>query len=81
MRGFGTDRARRLPFASHRARRNKIGMVSQLEAIPGVGPSKRKALLKAFGNSIDDVRAATVEQLAAVPGITPKLAELIKETL
>jgi excinuclease ABC subunit C len=75
------DEAHRFAITSHRARRNKIGMVSQLEAIPGVGPGKRKALLKAFGNSIDEVRAASVEQLSAVPGITPKLAELIKETL
>jgi excinuclease ABC subunit C len=75
------DEAHRFAITSHRARRNKIGMVSQLEAIPGVGPSKRKALLKAFGNSIDEVRAASVDQLAAVPGITPKLAELIKESL
>ena len=75
------DEAHRFAITSHRARRNKIGMVSQLEAIPGVGPSKRKALLKAFGNSIDEVRAASVDQLTAVPGITPKLAELIKESL
>jgi excinuclease ABC subunit C len=56
-------------------------MVSQLEQIPGVGPAKRKALLRAFGNSIDAIRAASVSELTAVPGITPKLAEIIKEGL
>ena len=75
------DEAHRFAITSHRARRNKIGMVSQLEAVPGVGPAKRKALLKAFGNSIDAIRAASADELAAVPGINVKLAELIKETL
>ncbi len=75
------DEAHRFAITSHRARRNKIGMVSQLEAIPGVGPAKRKALLKAFDNSIDAIRGATAEQLSAVPGINPKLAALIKESI
>jgi excinuclease ABC subunit C len=56
-------------------------MVSQLESVPGIGPAKRKALLRAFGNSINAIRGASVEELAAVPGITPYLAELIKEAL
>ena len=75
------DEAHRYAITSHRARRAKIGMVSQLESIPGVGPTKRKALLKAFGNSIDAIRGASVDQLAAVPGINRKLAEKIKEAL
>ena len=75
------DEAHRFAITSHRARRNKIGMVSQLEAIPGVGPAKRKALMKAFGNSIDAIRAASADELAAVPGINAKLAVLIKESL
>ncbi len=75
------DEAHRFAVTSHRQRRQKIGMVSRLEAVPGIGPSKRKALLKAFGNSIDSIRSASVEELAAVPGITRKLAEAIKETL
>jgi len=75
------DEAHRFAITSHRARRDKIGMVSQLEAIPGVGPSKRKALLKAYGNSIDAIRAASADDLARVPGITPRIAALIKESL
>ncbi len=73
------DEAHRFAITSHRARRQKLGMVSQLEAIPGVGPAKRKALLKAFGNSIGAIRSASVDQIAAVPGINHKLAETIKE--
>jgi excinuclease ABC subunit C len=49
--------------------------------VPGVGPSRRKALLNAFGGDIDAVRRASVEQLMAVPGVTRKLAETIKEHL
>ena len=75
------DEAHRFAITSHRQRRQKLGMVSQLEGIPGIGPSKRKALLKAFGNSIDAIRGASVEELAAVPGIHRTLAETIKEML
>jgi excinuclease ABC subunit C len=73
------DEAHRFAITTHRAKRQKLGMVSQLEAVPGVGPAKRKALLKAFGNSINAIRAASVDELTAVPGITRKLAETIKE--
>jgi excinuclease ABC subunit C len=75
------DEAHRFAITSHRQRRQKLGMVSQLEAIPGVGPAKRKALLKAFGNSVKAIREASVEELTSVPGINRKLAESIKEML
>jgi excinuclease ABC subunit C len=45
-----------------------------------VGPARRKALLKAFG-SLDAVRAASVEQLAAVPGVPRNVALAVKEHL
>ena len=47
---------------------------------PGIGPVKRKALLKHFG-SVDRIRAASVVELAAVPGINQALAEGIKAQL
>lgn len=75
------DEAHRFAITAHRQQRQKLGMASTLETVPGIGPAKRKALLKAFGNSISAIRAASVEELAAVPGITPGLAELIKGTL
>ncbi|MBK8022039.1 MAG: excinuclease ABC subunit UvrC [Chloroflexi bacterium] len=75
------DEAHRYAITSHRQRRNKLGMVSQLEAIPGIGPTKRKALLKAFGNSIDAIRKASPEELAAIPGISQSNVAAIKELL
>ncbi len=75
------DEAHRFAITSHRQRRQKVGMASRLETIPGIGPSKRKRLLKAFDNSIDAIRNATVEELTAVDGINQQLAETIKAML
>ncbi len=75
------DEAHRFAITSHRQQRTKLGMASRLETIPGVGPKKRKALLKAFDNSIDAIRSASVDDLAAVQGINTQLAETIKELL
>jgi excinuclease ABC subunit C len=75
------DEAHRFAITSHRNRRQKIGMVSRLESVPGIGPTKRKALLKAFGNSIDAIRSASIEELSAIKGINPQLAEAIKAEL
>jgi excinuclease ABC subunit C len=74
------DEAHRFAITHHRKRRRQAGVASQLDSIPGVGPARRKALLKAFG-SLDAIRAATVEQLAAVPGIPHDVALSIKENL
>ncbi|MAU08913.1 MAG: excinuclease ABC subunit C [Anaerolineaceae bacterium] len=71
------DEAHRFAITSMRRRRAKAGMVSQLESIPGIGPKKRKALLKHFGNSIDAIKAASPEDLMKVAGINEKLAETI----
>jgi len=75
------DEAHRFAITSHRNRRSKIGMTSQLESIPGIGPKKRKALLKHFGNSIDKIRHATLDELAQVPGINTELAQTIQANL
>ena len=64
----------------HRSLRTKSALTSTLEEIPGIGPKRRRALLKAFG-SLDGIRAATVEQLAAVEGMTKKSAEELKSLL
>jgi len=64
----------------HRSLRTKSALTSTLEEIPGIGPKRRRALLIAFG-SLDGIRAATVEQLAAVPGMTRKSAEELKGLL
>ncbi len=74
------DEAHRFAVTHHETRRRKAGIASQLDNIPGVGPARRKALLKAFG-SIEAIRAASVEEIAAVPGIPKTVALRIKEHL
>lgn len=75
------DEAHRFAITSHRQQRMKAGMASKLEQIPGIGPKRRKALLKAFGNSIDAIRGATIDELMQVKGVTAEIATAIKETL
>ena len=74
------DEAHRFAITAHRARRSKQGMASALDSIPGIGPVKRRALLKHFG-SVDMIRKATVVELTAVPGINAALAESVKSHL
>jgi excinuclease ABC subunit C len=72
------DEAHRFAITHHRERRGKLGIASRLDAIPGVGPARRRALLKTFG-SIDGIRNASEEEIAAVRGITRQVAAAIKE--
>ncbi|MBN2469134.1 MAG: excinuclease ABC subunit UvrC, partial [Anaerolineae bacterium] len=72
------DEAHRFAITSHRQRRAKQSLASQLETIPGIGPKRRKLLLEAFDRSIQKLRQADVEAIAAVPGIGPELAQIIK---
>ncbi|MBN1953738.1 MAG: excinuclease ABC subunit UvrC [Anaerolineae bacterium] len=74
------DEAHRFAISHHRTRRRKAGLASELDSIPGIGPARRRALLRAFG-SLHLVRAASVEELAAVPGIPRRVAEAVKEHL
>ncbi len=74
------DEAHRFAITQHRRRRAKLGIASRLDAILGVGPARRKALLAAFG-SIEGIRAASEAEIAAVPGIGEQLAAVIKEEL
>jgi len=75
------DEAHRFAITSHRNRRRKAGLASQLEQVPGIGPQRRKALLKAFDKDIEAIRQATIEDLIAVPGINREIAENIKAVL
>jgi excinuclease ABC subunit C len=74
------NEAHRFAITHHRKRRTRAGLASELDAIPGIGPVRRRKLLREFG-SLAHVREASVEQLAAVPGISRTLAETIKEHL
>lgn len=70
------DEAHRFAITYHRRLRTKSTLASELENIPGVGPARRTALLKAFG-SLHQLRGKDVAEIAAVPGITWPVAEEI----
>jgi len=72
------DEAHRFAITAHRKRRSKLGLASQLDSIPGIGPARRKALLKYFG-SVDKIKQASLEELTTVVPISA--AESIKANL
>jgi excinuclease ABC subunit C len=74
------DEAHRFAITSHRKRRTKSGLASRLDAIPGVGPVRRKALLSHFG-SIDKMKEASLEELESVEGISTNVAAAVKAYL
>ncbi|MGH7787989.1 MAG: excinuclease ABC subunit UvrC [Candidatus Binatia bacterium] len=74
------DEAHRFAITYHRSLRGKERLRSVLDSIPGVGAERRGRLLRAFG-SVKRMRAATVEELAAVPGITAALAVAVRAAL
>jgi excinuclease ABC subunit C len=74
------DEAHRFAITFHRQRRSKAMTTSQLDGIPGLGEKRRKALLKRFG-SVKRIRAASVDELADVPGIGPALAGVVAAQL
>ncbi len=74
------DEAHRFAVAYHRQRRAKAARVSVLDDIPGLGPSRRKALLKQFG-SVKKMRQASPDEVAQVPGIGLKLATTVVDAL
>lgn len=74
------DEAHRFGITYHRNLRNKSGLASQLDAIPGIGPRRRRALLAHFG-SLEKIRDASVEELITVQGMTRAAAKKLKEEL
>jgi excinuclease ABC subunit C len=74
------DEAHRFAIAGHRKARDRTRRESLLEEIPGLGPARRRELLKAFGG-LQGVRQASVEDLAKVHGISRPLAERIYERM
>jgi len=74
------DEAHRFALGYHRKVRRKETFASVMDTIPGIGPKRRRALLRQFG-SVRAIREAPVEELAAAEGMTRHLAEKIKENL
>ncbi|MCL6646542.1 MAG: excinuclease ABC subunit UvrC [Dehalococcoidia bacterium] len=74
------DEAHRFAITFHRQVRGKSSIQSALDTIPGIGPKRKKALLKKFG-SVKAIREADVDEIAATVGFTRALAERVKAQL
>jgi len=74
------DEAHRAAIGLHRKRRSRAMLVSALDAVPGLGPVRRRTLLEHFGD-VRGVQAATVEEIAALPGFSPALATQVATAL
>ena len=74
------DEAHRFAISYHRRLRRKEAITSTLDNIPGIGPRRKKALLKKFG-SIEAIKEASSEELSQTEGITLALAQKVKEYL
>ena len=74
------DEAHRFAVTFNRKRRSMRTVTSELLSIPGIGPSKRRALLRTFG-SVQGVRDASIDQIAALPGFSADSARRLQESL
>lgn len=74
------DEAHRFAITGHRARRGKARRTSSLEDVPGIGPKRRRELLKHFGG-LQELGRASIDEIAKAPGISKKLAESIYAVL
>ena len=74
------DEAHRFAITYHRQRRSKSAVKSAMDSVPGIGPKRKRMLLRRFG-SLAGVREASLEELASVPGMTVRLAQKMKEHL
>jgi excinuclease ABC subunit C len=74
------DEAHRFAITYHRQKRSKAMTVSALDGVPGLGDTRRKALLRRFG-SLKRMRAASIDEIAEVPGIGPRTAQAVVAAL
>ena len=74
------DEAHRFAITYHREVRGKRALASVFDDVPGIGPTRKRALLKRFG-SLRRIREASVEEVAETPGVNRELAERLKSVL
>ena len=74
------DEAHRFAITFHRERRSKRSVTSALDLVPGIGAKRRRMLMRRFG-SVRGLKEASLDDIAAVPGMTLKLARQVKEYL
>ena len=74
------DEAHRFAITYHRKLRSKASVASSIDLISGIGPKRKRMLLRRFG-SIKNIKEAPVDDIASVPGVTRALAVRLKETL
>lgn len=74
------DEAHRFAISFHRDKRSAGAYQSQMDSIPGIGPRRKKALLRKFG-SLEGIREASVTEIAATPGMTTTAAQKLKQML
>jgi excinuclease ABC subunit C len=74
------DEAHRFAITYQRQRRTRTVASSELDTVPGIGPTRRQALLQRFG-SVAAIRRASIDELAGVPGLSRTLATTIQQHL
>ena len=74
------DEAHRFAITFHKKLRGKRAVSSALDDVPGIGAKRKKELIKRFG-SLSGIKAASVDEIAAVPGLSRRIAEELKEKL
>jgi excinuclease ABC subunit C len=74
------DEAHRFAITYHRQRRSKAAVRSALDDVPGIGPKRKRELLRKFG-SVSGIMQASLAEVAAVPGMGPAAARTLAEQL
>ena len=74
------DEAHRFAITYHKKLRGKKALVSELDGIAGIGPKRKKELIKYFG-SISKIKEGTIDEIASLPGLNKRLAEELKKHL
>ena len=74
------DEAHRFAITYHRNLRSKASLKSSIDMVTGIGPKRKRMLLRRFG-TVQAIKDADIDDIAAVPGLTRSLAMRLKETL